>query len=77
MNWTIAVDVLFNLGALLAAGLLGYGGWLSITAPKVDPDNPSGAARPEGAAPATKPPAARAPNADPHEPAASRFILGR
>lgn len=49
MNWTNVADILFHVGAFLAAGFVVYGGWLSITAPGVDPHNAPGDGRPRGA----------------------------
>jgi hypothetical protein len=42
MSWAGVVDTLFYVGALLAAGCIAYGGWLSISAPKSDPRNAQG-----------------------------------
>lgn len=55
MNWTNVGDILFLVGALLATAFLLYGGWLSITAPEVDPHNAPGEGRPRGATPEAKP----------------------
>lgn len=64
MSWTDVVDILFNLGALFAAGLIAYGGWLSITAPEVKPPNPAGAGRSRGVMHVAKPLAPRSRDAN-------------
>lgn len=55
MSWINVGDILFLAGALLAAGFVVYGGWLSITAPEVDPHKAPGGSRTRGATPEAKP----------------------
>ena len=62
MSMMNAGDILWFMGALVAAGFCAYGGWLSITAPEGDRGNVTGDARTSGARPEAKvlPPRLRA-----------------
>ena len=55
MSWINVENILFHIGALLAAGTVVYSGWLSITAPEVNPHNAPGDGQPGGVAPEAKP----------------------
>jgi hypothetical protein len=55
MSWINVENILFHIGALLAAGTVVYSGWLSITAPEVNPHNAPGDGRPRGATLEAKP----------------------
>lgn len=55
MSWTNVADILSLAGALLAAGLVVYGGWLSITEPEVNPHKAPGGARTREATPEATP----------------------
>jgi hypothetical protein len=54
MSWAMGY-IFFRVGALLATGIVMYGGWSYITAPDANPNNATGDGQPNCATPEAKP----------------------